>query len=56
MASLILVDITKRFGDVIAVDSLNLFIPHGEFFVVVGPSGCGKTNLLKLIAGQLKPD
>jgi len=56
MASLILVDLTKKFGDVIAVDSLNLFIPHGEFFVVVGPSGCGKTTLLKLIAGLLKPD
>ncbi|MGQ9543373.1 MAG: ABC transporter ATP-binding protein [Candidatus Bathyarchaeia archaeon] len=56
MASLILVDVTKEFGDIVAVDNLNLFIPHGEFFVVVGPSGCGKTTLLKLIAGLIKPD
>lgn len=56
MADLLLKDVTKRFGGVVAVDGVNLHIPHGEFFVVVGPTGCGKTTLLKLIAGLLKPD
>ena len=56
MAHLSLEDVTKCFGDVVAVDGVNLNIPHGEFFVVVGPTGCGKTTLLRLIAGLIKPD
>jgi multiple sugar transport system ATP-binding protein len=56
MAHLSLEDVTKRFGDVIAINSLNLNIPHGQFFVVVGPTGCGKTTMLRLIAGLIKPD
>ena len=43
--------ITKRFGDVVAVDSLNLDIADGEFFALLGPSGCGKTTTLRMIAG-----
>ena len=43
--------ITKRFGDVIAVDSVDLEIADGEFFALLGPSGCGKTTTLRLIAG-----
>jgi ABC-type sugar transport system ATPase subunit len=44
-------DVTKRFGDVVAVDSLTLDILDGEFMVLLGPSGCGKSTALRMIAG-----
>jgi multiple sugar transport system ATP-binding protein len=44
-------ELTKRFGDVIAVDRVNLQVADGEFVVLVGPSGCGKTTTLRMIAG-----
>jgi len=43
--------VTKRFGDVTAVDDLTLEIERGEFFSMLGPSGCGKTTTLRMIAG-----
>ena len=43
--------ITKRFGDVTAVDDIDLVIGDGEFFALLGPSGCGKTTTLRMIAG-----
>jgi multiple sugar transport system ATP-binding protein len=43
--------VTKRFGDVVAVDDLSLDITAGEFMVLLGPSGCGKTTVLRMIAG-----
>ena len=43
--------VTKKYGDVTAVDDLNLEIQDGEFMVLVGPSGCGKTTSLRMIAG-----
>jgi spermidine/putrescine transport system ATP-binding protein/putrescine transport system ATP-binding protein len=43
--------VTKRFGDVLAVDNAQLAIARGEFFSLLGPSGCGKTTLLRMIAG-----
>ena len=43
--------ITKRFGDVVAVDNIDLTIADGEFFALLGPSGCGKTTTLRMIAG-----
>jgi spermidine/putrescine transport system ATP-binding protein len=46
-----LVGVTKRFGDVTAVDDLSLDIPPGEFFSLLGPSGCGKTTTLRMIGG-----
>ena len=47
--------ITKRFGDFVAVDDLNLDIYEGEFFSLLGPSGCGKTTTLRMIAGFEEP-
>lgn len=43
--------ITKRFGDVVAVNQVNFEINEGEFLVLLGPSGCGKTTALRMIAG-----
>jgi multiple sugar transport system ATP-binding protein len=43
--------VTKRFGDVVAVDGLSLSVRDGEFMVLLGPSGCGKTTALRMIAG-----
>src|SRR5438477_1561656 len=43
--------LTKRFGDVTAVDAVSLDIGRGEFFSLLGPSGCGKTTLLRMIGG-----
>lgn len=51
MAHLELKDVTKRFGDVVAVDRLNLAVEEGECFSFLGPSGCGKTTTLRMIAG-----
>jgi spermidine/putrescine transport system ATP-binding protein len=46
-----LVDVTKRFDDVVAVDRLSLEIESGSFFALLGPSGCGKTTTLRMIGG-----
>ncbi len=46
-----LIDVTKRFGQVTAVDRLNLKIEKGECFSMLGPSGCGKTTTLRMVAG-----
>ncbi|OFW66404.1 MAG: polyamine ABC transporter ATP-binding protein [Actinobacteria bacterium RBG_16_68_21] len=50
-----LADVTKRFGDVVAVDGVSLDIAHGEFFSLLGPSGSGKTTCLRMIAGFEAP-
>ena len=55
MAGLFLENIHKHFGSVVAVQNVNLHIPHGRFVCFLGPSGCGKTTLLRLIAGLEKP-
>jgi putrescine transport system ATP-binding protein len=48
-------DVSKRYGDVPAVNALNLDILPNEFFALLGPSGCGKTTLLRLLAGLEQP-
>jgi spermidine/putrescine transport system ATP-binding protein len=50
-----LIDLVKRFGEVAAVDGINLEMPGGEFFSMLGPSGCGKTTTLRMIAGFEQP-
>ena len=47
-----LVALSKRFGDTVAVDSINLKIPAGSYCCLLGPSGCGKTTTLRMIAGH----
>ncbi len=51
MAGVTLKGLTKRFGDVVAVNDVSLEIRDGEFLVLVGPSGCGKTTCLRMVAG-----
>jgi len=47
--------VTKRFGDLVAVDGLSLELAGGEFFTLLGPSGCGKTTTLRMVAGFEQP-
>jgi len=51
-----LVNVTKKFGDVVAVNNVSFEVKEGELFTLLGPSGCGKTTTLRLIAGFYKPD
>jgi ABC-type Fe3+/spermidine/putrescine transport system ATPase subunit len=51
-----LLEVTKRFGEVTAVDAVDLEVRPGEFLSLLGPSGCGKTTTLRLIAGFERPD
>jgi multiple sugar transport system ATP-binding protein len=51
VAAIELRGVGKRFGDVVAVDGVDLSIADGDFLVLLGPSGCGKSTLLKVIAG-----
>jgi ABC-type sugar transport system ATPase subunit len=55
LARIDLVNLTKRFGAVVAVNDLSFTIEDGEFVVFVGPSGCGKTTTLRMIAGFEDP-
>ncbi|MCU1465999.1 MAG: hypothetical protein JWM72_1927 [Actinomycetia bacterium] len=48
--------VTKRFGDLVAVDDVTIAVGRGEFFSMLGPSGCGKTTSLRMIAGFEEPD
>ena len=51
-----IVNVTKKFGKLVAVDNVSLEIKDKEYFSLLGPSGCGKTTLLRLIAGLIQPD
>src|SRR5438105_8971387 len=55
MATIELRDLTKSFGQVKAIDRLNLGIREGEFVTLLGPSGCGKSTTLNCIAGLEQP-
>ncbi len=56
MAGIKIQNVTKRFGSLVAVDSVSCEIEKGEFFTLLGPSGCGKTTLLRCVAGFLEPE
>jgi iron(III) transport system ATP-binding protein len=56
MARLRIVNLTKRFDEVVAVDNMNLQVEEGEFITLLGPSGCGKTTTLRSIAGFVNLD
>jgi len=56
MAKITVKNLTKRFGKLEAVKSLNLTVEEGEFVVLLGPSGCGKTTTLRCLAGLEYPD
>ncbi|MBI1178668.1 ATP-binding cassette domain-containing protein [bacterium] len=47
--------LVKRFGELTAVNDLNLTIPRGEFFAVLGPNAAGKTTTIKMLTGLIKP-
>ena len=51
-----LAGVARAFGDVRALEGLDLDVPAGEIVAVVGPSGCGKTTLLELVCGLQAPD
>ena len=55
MAKVALENLTKNYGDVVAVDNVDLEIADGRFVVLLGPSGCGKTTILNVVAGLLEP-
>ena len=50
------VNVTKKYGKIYALDNVSLTIHDKEYFALLGPSGCGKTTLLRLIAGLIEPD
>ena len=56
MARLELKNVTKRFGDFVAVKDLSLSVDDGSFCALLGPSGCGKSTLLRMIAGLEEAD
>jgi len=56
MPGVVIKRLTKRFGDVAAVEGLSLDVKPGELVSLLGPSGCGKTTTLRLVAGLLQPE
>ncbi len=56
MSHLSIRQVAKRFGEVVAVDRIDLEIESGEFVTLLGDSGCGKTTLLRIVAGFAAPD
>src|SRR5215469_4611188 len=54
MAAVAANEVSKKFGEVTAIDGISLAVQDGEFMVLLGPSGCGKTTFLRIIAGLEK--
>lgn len=50
-----LIQLVKKFGDLVAVNGINLRVERGEFFAVLGPNAAGKTTTIKILAGLMKP-
>jgi ABC-type multidrug transport system, ATPase component len=55
MAAIETFDLTKKFGEFVAVDGLNLNVKEGEIFGLLGPNGAGKSTTIKMLIGLLKP-
>src|SRR6188472_1568705 len=49
-------NVTKRFGEIVALDRVSLSLARGEFFGLLGPNGAGKSTLMSLVAGLRAPD
>ena len=49
------INVTKRYGETVAVDRVSADIAEGEFITLLGPSGCGKTTTLRMVAGLIDP-
>lgn len=47
--------LTRKFGDFVAVDNLNLTVPRGAIYGFLGPNGCGKSTTLRMLTGLLTP-
>ena len=56
MPEIVIHELTKKFGQVLAVNEMSLEIKNGEFVTLLGPSGCGKTTTLRCLAGLEEPD
>lgn len=50
-----LINLVKKFGDLVAVNNVTLAVPRGEFFALLGPNAAGKTTTIKIIVGLMKP-
>lgn len=51
-----MINLTKRYGETLAVDDVSVSVEEGEFFSLLGPSGCGKTTTLRMVAGFVRPE
>jgi iron(III) transport system ATP-binding protein len=56
MVGVSLKNVTKAYGETVAVDGASVEVRKGELFFLLGPSGCGKTTILRMVAGFLQPD
>jgi len=50
-----MVNVTKRYGEILAAENINLQVENKEYMCIIGPSGCGKTTLIKCVAGIIEP-